>query len=205
MLASAGCNHIYLGIESGSPRIQKLIRKNLDLQRAVETVKLISEAGIEFTASFIMGFPEETMSDLLKTVDLMLSLRYAGTGNESIQLHLLAPAPGTLLHHNNRLNLRFDGRFSDIALPNLLPDDLELITRHPDVFSAYYYYDTPNIERTDLLCLHHFLTTLNVLPYTTYVLWKDERFHFPTMFFEHIDAIHLAEDERFDPTSITDV
>jgi radical SAM superfamily enzyme YgiQ (UPF0313 family) len=57
LMMQAGCRDIYFGIESGSQRMQKLIRKNLDLDDAIAKLRLATDLGMRVTVSLIIGFP----------------------------------------------------------------------------------------------------------------------------------------------------
>jgi hypothetical protein len=62
---------IFFGIEAGSPRILKMIRKPLDVPRSVEIGRMLGRSGIYSIASYIMGFPTETLEDVEKTLEVM--------------------------------------------------------------------------------------------------------------------------------------
>lgn len=65
----AGTYHWCIAIESASPRIQRLIRKNNKLDRVFESIRLADRHGI-FTATFLMvGFPTETEEEMWQTID----------------------------------------------------------------------------------------------------------------------------------------
>ena len=64
-LAGAGCKRIHFGIESGNPRILKIMRKGLDLDRARQVFKWCRSAGIETLAYFMIGFPEEGKEEVM--------------------------------------------------------------------------------------------------------------------------------------------
>ena len=70
-MAASGMEGIYIGIETGSPRMQKLINKNLSLEKAEKTVKFLLDQDIRVALFFMYGFPEETEEDLRKTLDLI--------------------------------------------------------------------------------------------------------------------------------------
>lgn len=81
---------VAVGIESGSPKILKLIKKNLDIETVKEKVKLLNRAGFRPIGYFIVGFPQETREDIEKTVNLSLELKlYAAAFTP------FAPMPGT--------------------------------------------------------------------------------------------------------------
>jgi anaerobic magnesium-protoporphyrin IX monomethyl ester cyclase len=61
--------HICVPVESTSPRIQKLMRKNLDIERVKETIDSCAELGIYTRGFFMIGYPTETMEEIRATVD----------------------------------------------------------------------------------------------------------------------------------------
>lgn len=66
---TAGVRYIAYAVESGSPRIQKLIQKNLDLERIAEAISLSTARGILTRGFFMLGFPTETEDEALMTVE----------------------------------------------------------------------------------------------------------------------------------------
>jgi len=90
ILTEAGCNEIYLGIESGSANIQKNINKKFNLQVLQEKIEIIKEYPIIIGCYFIMGFPEEEISDLFNTYNLMQSIN-----PDDAQLNLFNVLPKT--------------------------------------------------------------------------------------------------------------
>ncbi|MCX5835235.1 MAG: radical SAM protein, partial [Deltaproteobacteria bacterium] len=56
-LRQAGCVRIHYGVETGSPRLQQLIRKNLSLDKVREVFTLTRKAGIETLGYFMIGLP----------------------------------------------------------------------------------------------------------------------------------------------------
>jgi len=63
-MSEAGCVGLYFGIETGSERMQQIAKKRLDLSLVEPTLAVAHELGIETTASFITGYPEELEQDL---------------------------------------------------------------------------------------------------------------------------------------------
>lgn len=66
---------IVLGIESGSERILKLMKKQINLNMVREKVNLMNKMGFEPNGYFIVGYPTETRFDIEKTVKFALSLK----------------------------------------------------------------------------------------------------------------------------------
>ena len=93
-LKQAGCHRIHYGVESGSPRIQKRLKKNLDLTSVRDVFKLTQDIGIEVLGYFMIGCPDETEEDLQATLDLIqtLPMDYA-------HIAIFTPYPGTEIYH----------------------------------------------------------------------------------------------------------
>jgi anaerobic magnesium-protoporphyrin IX monomethyl ester cyclase len=66
---SAGVRYTAYAIESASPRIQKLIRKNLNLDRVARAISLSTARGITTRGFFMLGFPTETEEEARLTVE----------------------------------------------------------------------------------------------------------------------------------------
>jgi radical SAM superfamily enzyme YgiQ (UPF0313 family) len=65
----AGTRYISFAIESGSPRLQKLIQKYMKLDRIREAISLSTARGIVAKGYFMLGFPTETEEEALQTVE----------------------------------------------------------------------------------------------------------------------------------------
>lgn len=78
IMAAAGCYKILYGIETGSPRMQKIVRKNLSLEKCEPIIKYTRSKGLKVVASFIYGFPEEQEEDFEYTFELMQNMQKLG-------------------------------------------------------------------------------------------------------------------------------
>ncbi len=89
-MARAGTYNIRYAIESASPRIQKLVKKNLNLERAREIVNITASHRI-ITGTFnMLGFPDETEEEMKQTIDYVTSLKC-----HTATFFYLNPFPGT--------------------------------------------------------------------------------------------------------------
>lgn len=93
-LREVGCHRIHYGVESGSPRIQKRLKKNLDIDRVHEVFSQTKKAGIETLGYFMIGCPDEERDDIQKTMDLMLSLPM-----DYVHIAVFTPYPATAVYH----------------------------------------------------------------------------------------------------------
>ena len=90
VMRKSGCEMIFFGIESGSPRILKMVRKPLDVPRSAYIAKQMNKAGIYSIGSYIMGMPTETIADVEQTLDVMNTIP---SSVNVCQVYL--PIPGT--------------------------------------------------------------------------------------------------------------
>ncbi|HPN31190.1 MAG TPA: radical SAM protein [bacterium] len=74
LMKETGIYLISLGIESGSDRILKFIKKNITVEKIIEKVNLIRKHNIDIAGFFILGLPTETKEEILKTIEFSVSL-----------------------------------------------------------------------------------------------------------------------------------
>jgi len=70
LMALSNCQRIKIGVESGSDRVLKSIKKGLSVEKIKQGVELIQQSGIPFTAYLMCGFPDETDEDIEQTLEL---------------------------------------------------------------------------------------------------------------------------------------
>jgi len=87
-LAESGCQELWYGVESGSPRILKEIHKNTDINKIKAVYKLTKEYGMKARAYFLLGMPDETIEDIEMTERLCDELQ-----PDIVGFTLLAPFP----------------------------------------------------------------------------------------------------------------
>ena len=92
LMKKAGCCSMSLGIESANQRILDLIKKQLNKDIVRETVKMVSDAGIETVGFFMIGFPTETKEEIENTINFANSLPLTRANFTKV-----TPLPGTEL------------------------------------------------------------------------------------------------------------
>lgn len=147
-MAEAGCDSIYLGIETGSARMQKLIRKNLELSHVLPVIDALTSHGMRVIASFIYGFADETEDDFDDTLR-MIGQIYQKDGC-CVQYHLLCLYPCTEETGKVYEQTFFDDRtdYGETALSNTVsPRGMELIRQYKPLFIQHYSFHTPIRDR----------------------------------------------------------
>jgi len=90
LMEAAGTRRVTFAIESASDRVQKVIRKGLDLKKAHEAIAAASKKRFLSTGFFIFGFPDETAAEMEET------LQFACNSELHIaSFFYLTPFPGT--------------------------------------------------------------------------------------------------------------
>lgn len=166
----AGCKSVFFGIESGSIKIQKSIKKNLDLNKVYAIANKCREVNLNIYASFIIGFPDETKTDIEKTLKMILLLASKGS---IIQVSELAVLPGTPLYSNYFEKLKFDGKITNFSHSIIGKFEKEFIKKFPSLFSSFYYLPVKSISRNSILILCQFINVLREFRNTLYLL-EDE-------------------------------
>ncbi|MBU1881761.1 MAG: radical SAM protein [bacterium] len=132
-----GVYWITVAIESGSPRIQKLIKKNVDLEKAQENINLLAKNGINCNGFFMMGFLDETEEEIRQTIDFAVKSKLI-----IASFFILTPFPNTEIY-NQALEAGKDmsARFSDyhdisVNISNV--DNKKLWKMHKAAYSKFY-------------------------------------------------------------------
>ena len=85
-----GVRYISFGVESGSDKILKLIRKGCTVKQAEKAIKMAVDLGFSVRLFFIIGMPLETMEDVSKSFELALRFNV-----DEVRFFNLMPYEGT--------------------------------------------------------------------------------------------------------------
>ncbi len=74
------CNWVHLPVQSGSDRVLKAMRRGYCVSDYLDRVKFIKNAKrrLSLTTDIIVGFPDETSEDFIKTIQLVEECRFDG-------------------------------------------------------------------------------------------------------------------------------
>ncbi len=92
-MAAAGCREISYGVETGSPRVQKVIGKHLDLKRVPAAVAATREAGMNAVLMLMVGNPGDDMAATRETANFL-----RGFEPDRVLVHTTKVYPGTKIH-----------------------------------------------------------------------------------------------------------
>lgn len=80
-----------MGLESGNPRILNYLKgETINIKDHARAIKVFRKYGIEVSASFIIGSPDETREEILDTYNFIKRSKLRGFG-----VYVLTPLPGT--------------------------------------------------------------------------------------------------------------
>ena len=96
LMKQAHVKEVRIAIESGSQRVlDQVIRKHLDLGKAIEICRTAHELGIPMSSFYVVGLPGETRAEMDKTFDLAYHLM--STYNVFPHVNIANPLEGTPL------------------------------------------------------------------------------------------------------------
>jgi radical SAM superfamily enzyme YgiQ (UPF0313 family) len=90
VMRAAGCDTVFLGVESGDDGILGGIEKRMSVEENAEAVRWAKEAGLFTHVNVILGLPGETGKTALKTVSAALRIDADACG-----FNILVPWPGS--------------------------------------------------------------------------------------------------------------
>lgn len=135
LMAEAGCRSVLIGLETASPAMQSYIRKDLDLEKFLHLVDVLTEHKITVIVSFIYGFPPETEEDLKATLRMVSCLLAKGVYSH---LHSLGVLYGTPLYDMYQDKLILGEYYSDLADTANLAVCMDWIRADKEIFSQFY-------------------------------------------------------------------
>ncbi|MEW6077181.1 MAG: radical SAM protein [Thermodesulfobacteriota bacterium] len=92
LLKKAGVYMVTFAIETASPRIQKIIRKNLDIDKVTENINYAESIGLLVKGFFMLGFPGETLEEIEQTINFAVKSKL-----DLAHFFTVTPFPGTAL------------------------------------------------------------------------------------------------------------
>lgn len=120
LLERSGMKKLHFGVESGSPRILKLIKKYIEPSKVLELNRRLRDFNFHVQYNFMCGFPTETVEDLRMSLELALRLMEENPRASISGFYPYTPYPGTedfdthfghLLHERKNLEDWIDTDF----------------------------------------------------------------------------------------------
>jgi len=148
-LADQGCIGVFAGFESGSEALLNRLGRPADIRKMATAVSAVCDR-VWTDCSLIWGYPDESMEDFRQT---LMTAVWLSELSDKVQVRLfqLAPLASAALTKRSFDSLRFV-RGETSAFTQTTPEQLpghvaDLVAEHPEVFSAYYRFYTPEAVR----------------------------------------------------------
>lgn len=136
IMATAGCDAIYFGLESGSQKILKEINKDIPVSDSLAVLRMCRQHGIKPNAGFILGFPSDTVESVSDTFVAYASAISIGCR----PTHIFGYCPFAASSIYTSLgDMECTGHFVDLPLGLELDlKNRELIAGNRDLFGSYF-------------------------------------------------------------------
>ncbi len=95
----AGALMFYMGIESASERVLRIMKKGITLGQVRSAISSAKKAGLEVTGSFIIGTPGESKEEAMQTIKFAIQ-----SGIDYAQFTAMTPYPGTEVYDFAKAN-----------------------------------------------------------------------------------------------------
>jgi len=142
LIKRARCINVTIGLEHGSPEMIRLMNKRLDLEKAFETIRLLTKHKIPVISLFIIvGFPGETPARFDECVRYLREVKKLG-GNFEVYVNIAQPYPGTRL----RQQCLDAGYISNRSLGNFLVNP-NLMSTSKFITITTEDFDAPEVLR----------------------------------------------------------
>ena len=140
IMVDAGMDNVFVGIETGSKRMQKLVHKNLNLDKIMDILVYLRQKQVFVDTSFVYGFPAETAVDLSNTLSLIGKIIANRCG--IINTHLCTFLPKTELSERYQSELTFTENYTNFTGDIALKACEDVIRKYPDLFPQLKEYKT---------------------------------------------------------------
>ncbi len=133
MMKEAGCRLLGFGIESGNQSILDAINKGFKLDQAINAIATAKKVGINTSAFFILGHPNETSKTVRDTINFACKLN-----PDMVSFGLMVPYPGTKIYDLAKEN---KGGYINLS------DDWEQYTKYFGNAMEYVNFRKKQLER----------------------------------------------------------
>lgn len=125
LLRRAGTYKINYAFETVTPRLQERIKKNINIPKAIDTIRETTKAGIITGGFFMLGFPGETREEMFNTIDFAVdsdldtAYFFKATSYPETEFYLLSQNPSHPDDLKNSYFYSVQGSSADISTADL--------------------------------------------------------------------------------------
>jgi anaerobic magnesium-protoporphyrin IX monomethyl ester cyclase len=135
-LAEAGCEEVWMGVESGAQHVLDAMEKGTTLDEVRAATRRLKQHGIRACWFVQLGYPGEDWNAILETRDLIRDEQ-----PDDIGVSVAYPLPGTPFYDRVRLDLRGKANWSD-------SDDLAMLFRGS--YSSEFYREIRDLLHAEV-------------------------------------------------------
>ena len=210
LMIEAGTIDIALALESGSPRIQKLIKKNLNLDKFLSNAQYLAEKHphVFLELQVMFGFPTETEDEAMMTLDMIKKIRWLDFPN----LHVLKIFPGSEVHQvaiENGVSeeaIRVSANLPYHALPETLPYSKDFARQFQANFMSEYFLNKDRLLHALPLQFQVFTVSELVQKYDSYLPYDIRSFEdilkYTGVSKEELGKIEFIPDDKYEVEDI---
>ncbi len=166
IMKHSGCESIFYGIESASSTTQHFIGKKIELEKIDHVFTSSINEGIDSIASFIIGFPLETGSQIDQTLSYAIDTVIKGASRTNV--HLLSPLSKTTIAQKYDIIFSEDILEDSDHLPIDDADAMKQIKKKSNIYTSFYRVKNKYHSNKELISITKMTTHLtNYFPYTT--------------------------------------
>jgi|TARA_Y100000310_G_scaffold242354_1_gene246497 radical SAM superfamily enzyme YgiQ (UPF0313 family) len=139
-MKEAGCTRLTYAPESGSKATLKRIKKKVEPDRMIDSIRSAEKHGILVKSNFIFGFPDQTLYECWETYKFLFKLAWAGM--HDVALFSFLPYPGSELYVQlqNKGKIPKDPVEFDTFLTKNVLGDFSMISWSDDLSSRQVKY-----------------------------------------------------------------
>ncbi|MFH1094413.1 MAG: radical SAM protein [Candidatus Omnitrophota bacterium] len=183
LMQKSGCKRVYMGIESGSEKVLKSIKRRDTVQGIKNMVNKFANSNIIAHYNFVIGFPDEGVNELNETIEMADYIRKTDPKAYFSSFHICTPFPGTELFNNavenygfippDKLEGWYDFRLEAINVPWI---NKKMKNTYLNLCLITYFIDDKFADRTkDKPVLKIFK---KIMMWFSHYRWKTRKFKF---------------------------
>jgi len=138
IMKKANCQRIHYGVEAGTQKILDVLRKGINLKQIEKAFKITKKNNIQTVGYFMIGSPNETKKDILKTIKLAKKLN-----PDFVHISITTPFPATDLYYlglkKNILPYDYWQKFAENPDPDFVPLPWEENLTKEELFKLLKY------------------------------------------------------------------
>jgi radical SAM superfamily enzyme YgiQ (UPF0313 family) len=111
LLYKSGCRALGFAVESGSPEMLKIIKKQVNLDRMVVSIRAAVSRGLKLSCFIVIGFPDDTPATVKQSLKFIRKMAWLGVYD--VQVSKFVPYPGSELFRRllNEGKIKLDDEF----------------------------------------------------------------------------------------------